>query len=267
MRYLKDKPLLYDKHVAGRNLPWYEADDLKNYNKYNKKGWNYYNSVTTLEYNFNKLGYRTCEFDNLPQDYVLVSGCSYTEGVGLHENEIWCGQVAKRLNVPIVNLAKSGTGPDIVNFNMQLFVKNKFTLPRAVIIQWPNVMRKTFGYVHAEGLHLQDRNIHSVPDISDETTHEKRDGDWFFKRWAQEDGQMEYENSLHIISTTNLWNALGVPVYNWTFQGDFEKWHDQKLCKVIKTDITERARDMAHDGPDVHKQVVDQIEDDLRCMI
>jgi len=265
MRYTKSEPLLYFPGKAGKTLQWYNGDDLENYNASNKPDWNYFGSKDKLFYEFNSLGYRTRELDTL-DDYILVFGCSYTEGTGLFENEIWCNVLGNELGIDILNLAKAGTGPDVVNLNTQLFVKNKFVKPRAVINQWPQSTRKSFAYIEREGLfkkqlRLEDRNVNNW------VAGENADSDWYFNRWLMEDGQLEYENSLHINSVTNLWNALGVPVFNWTFGGDFMTKYNKEMVSVLKLENTDRARDNAHDGPLIHKEVVEKIRDKVECMI
>ena len=272
MNYIKTKPLLYFNEVAGKTLQWYCGDDSENYTDHNKSSWKYFNTRDKLFYEFNSLGYRTRELDTL-DDYILVLGCSYTEGVGLYENEIWCNVLGKQLGIDILNLAKAGTGPDIVNFNTQLFVKNKFVKPRAVINQWPQATRKSFGYIEREGLfkkaiRLEDRNIQWDNVLNEPAdNYEMLDSQWYFNRWIAEDGQLEYENSLHINSVTNLWNALGVPVFNWTFGGDFMTKYSKEMVSVLKLENTDRARDNAHDGPLIHKEVVEKIRDKVECMI
>lgn len=272
MHYKKDKPLLYFPNLAGKTTQWYCGDIKENYTNQNKPDWHYYNTQDTLYYKFNNLGYRTKELDTL-DDYILVFGCSYTEGVGLFEDEIWCNLLGNELGIGILNLAKAGTGPDIINLNTQLFVKNKFPKPRAVINQWPQPTRKSFAYIEREGffkkqLRLEDRNIQWT-NILDEPadTYEMMDSQWYYKRWSIEEGQLEYENSLHINSVTNLWNALGVPVFNWTFSGDFETTYNKKLVSVITNKANDRARDNAHDGPLIHKEVVDQLLPKIKKII
>jgi len=280
MYYKENAPLLYFPEVAGKTTQWYHSDEKKNYLKQNNPNWHYYNTQNTLHYEFNNLGYRTREIDTLG-DYILVFGCSYTEGVGLFENEIWCNILGKKLGIDILNLSKSGTGPDIVNLNTQLFVKNKFSTPRAVINQWPQTTRKSFAYIEREGLfkkqlHLQDRNVQWAVDDGDlkpeqatqmmnelADTYEMMDSQWYFRRWAMEEGQIEYENSLHINSVTNLWNSLGVPVFNWTFDGDFNTRYNKEMIRVYKLSNSDRARDNAHDGPLIHKEVSNLIYNDM----
>lgn len=265
MHHKENVPLLYFPEVAGKTTQWYCGDEKKTYLKQNKPNWHYYNTQDTLHYEFNNLGYRTRELDTLG-DYILVFGCSYTEGVGLFENEIWCNTLGKKLGIDVLNLAKSGTGPDIINLNTQLFVKNKLPKPRAVINQWPQLTRKSFAYIESEGvLRLEDRNV-QWNNILDEPAdkYEMMDSQWYFHRWIMEEGQLEYENSLHINSVTNLWNALGVPVFNWTFDGDFDTTrYNKEMIQVYKFSNSDRARDNAHDGPLIHKEVSNLIYNDM----
>ena len=272
MFYTNYTPLLYFPEVADKTLNWYCGDDLENYNKHNKKGWDYYDSADRLKYKFNSQGYRTKELTDVKDDYMLVFGCSYTEGVGLYQEEIWCEKIAKLYDLDVINLAKAGTGPDIVALNNQLFVKNKFKLPKCVVIQWPNSTRKSFAYIENKlfpnTLRLEDRNINWV-NVLDEPadTYEMRDTQWYFNRWAVERGQYNYENLYHLHSVNNVWNSLNIPILHWTWDGDFKLKFDKDLVTKVKTKMTGRARDMAHDGPSIHDQVVEQIKDKIKCMI
>ena len=45
-----------------------------------------------------------------PEKFVLVFGCSYTEGVGMFEETLWCNILAEKYNFNVINLAKAGTG-------------------------------------------------------------------------------------------------------------------------------------------------------------
>jgi len=269
MIYSPYKPLLYFPELAGKSLHWYCGDNERSYRTYNKKGWEYYNTADDLEYNFNSLGYRTKELTALNSPYILVFGCSYTEGVGLYEEAIWCNKIAKMFNIDVINLGKAGTGPDIIAYNTQLFIKNKFVLPKCVLIQWPQSTRKSFAYVDGKELRLEDRNIQWDNVLNDKTapTYEMADSQWYFKRWVAEDGQLNYENIGHLNAVNNIWNTLNIPVLNWTFQSDFVTMFDKDMVQTVKTNMTGRARDMQHDGEDIHDQVVEQIKGKVECMI
>jgi len=49
--------------------------------------------------------------------HLVVNGCSFTYGAGLQDprNQVWPGILANRLGLPIVNLARSGTGNDTIH--------------------------------------------------------------------------------------------------------------------------------------------------------
>ena len=62
--------------------------------------------IEDFVYKFNECGYRTKNIDDLDKDFALVFGCSYTEGVGLYQKDIWCEKLCKELEIAIFNLAK-----------------------------------------------------------------------------------------------------------------------------------------------------------------
>ena len=43
--------------------------------------------------------------------------------------------------------------------------------------------------------------------------------------------------------------------------------YNKEMVTVVKLENTDRARDNAHDGPLIHKEVVDKIKDNVECMI
>jgi len=69
-----------------------------------------YGHHLSIRYRFNKFGFRCDEFDQTP--CVVALGCSFTSGVGLREEDIWCTQLARRLNLSLVNLGVAGGSMD-----------------------------------------------------------------------------------------------------------------------------------------------------------
>jgi len=211
-----------------------------------------------IHYKFNKQGYRTKDFDKVDNDFVLVFGCSYTEGVGLHDEDIWCNQLCKRIDIDCINLGKSGSGPDIQYINSLQYIKNNYPKPKLVIIQWPQTFRRSFAYLQDDEIVLQHHNVNSKV--------EKQDTAWFLKRYCGEDNSEMFMNNYISLNATNiLWNTINVPVYNWSWKGDFD-FNDPRL-NIVETVDTGRARDMMHDGADIHTQVVDKIYKDIDKML
>ena len=95
----------------------------------------------TVEFNYNSHGYRTADFNKELKDYVVISGCSLTEGHGLQLEQTWGKKLEKNLNTPVINLAKGGAGAEFVSQNLINWINSEFIEPTTVIVQWPNPYR------------------------------------------------------------------------------------------------------------------------------
>ena len=96
------------------------------------------------ELKYNSFGYRTHEFKTVADKHIVVSGCSHTEGVGLHLEQTWAKQLEKELNTQIMNIGVGGSNTDFVSQNLTLWLDHY--KPLAVIAQWPNLYRATHWY-------------------------------------------------------------------------------------------------------------------------
>lgn len=92
----------------------------------------------TIEFKYNSYGYRTHEFVNV-KTHIAVSGCSLTEGHGLHLHQTWAKKLELQTNLKVFNLAKGGSSADFVSQVLQNWVGH-YT-PNLVIAQWPNPYR------------------------------------------------------------------------------------------------------------------------------
>jgi hypothetical protein len=97
----------------------------------------------TVECNHNSYGYRTDNFNKELNNYIVISGCSLTEGHGLHLEQTWGKKLENQLNTPVVNLAKGGANAEFVSQNLINWVTSEFFKPMAIIAQWPNPYRVT----------------------------------------------------------------------------------------------------------------------------
>lgn len=107
---------------------------------------NFYHSTVfgneTVEFNYNSYGYRTHEFVDIDA-HIAVSGCSLTEGHGLHLHQTWAKQLETQTNLKVFNLAKGGSCADFVSQILQNWVGSY--KPNLIIAQWPNPYR-TLGW-------------------------------------------------------------------------------------------------------------------------
>jgi hypothetical protein len=100
-------------------------------------------SKGTVEFKYNSYGYRTNDFNKELKNYIVIAGCSLTEGHGLHLEQTWGKKLEKNLNTPVFNLAKGGANAEFVSQNLINWVNSKFNKPTTIIAQWPNPHRAT----------------------------------------------------------------------------------------------------------------------------
>jgi hypothetical protein len=94
----------------------------------------------------------------LAQPYLLVAGCSHTEGVGVDPDQNWAHYLAQSLNCNLVNLGRAGACAKFVSDTLIDYLSNTSIPPQLVVAQWPNPYRS---------MKLVDRticfyNIHSM---------------------------------------------------------------------------------------------------------
>jgi len=100
------------------------------------KDW-YYNNTEIL-YNYNNLGHRCKNFEDLDQDnYILFIGCSHTMGVGLELEKTYPYLLSKSLSCDYYNLGMGGSGIDVLLHNLIVWFGTVKQKPKLVIIQWP----------------------------------------------------------------------------------------------------------------------------------
>jgi hypothetical protein len=124
-------------------LPFTDSEERFNNNlKTQPLEWIYRSLPIT--YDYNSLGFRCKNHSELNDNYILFSGCSHTEGVGLPLETTYPYLVSKEMNMDYYNLAVGGSGPDILFKNMVLFLSLIKHKPKVVIIQWPDQSRIGF---------------------------------------------------------------------------------------------------------------------------
>jgi hypothetical protein len=249
LQWYNDKPLLCDIGRANQTLQWYSCDDKKKFLRQPKRFQKQFNY--DIEYKFNKYGHRTKDIEDLEEDFLLTFGCSYTEGIGLRTDQIWTHALKNHLNLDLYNCSKGATGMDIQYYNTTLWKTNKLPLPKLVIAQWPQKTRKMFASNDDDG-------YVGLRDMSETPTH---DGTWWGRRYIIDTGELSLNSFMWYENFNNIWESLGVPVFNWTWDADIEQEvliSPYKLS-LITPDIYDRARDYDHDGPGFHASTAEKL--------
>jgi hypothetical protein len=94
-----------------------------------------------VNYVWNTHGYRTHEFDQLADEYILTAGCSLTEGIGLHAQDRWSNLVEQQIGIQTINLGKGAANAEFVKHVITSWVHNQPIKPKFVIAQWPSTFR------------------------------------------------------------------------------------------------------------------------------
>jgi hypothetical protein len=95
-----------------------------------------------LTYKRNSLGHRSKEFSELNLDnYILCTGCSISEGIGLPVNKRYSDVLAYMLNCDMYNLGLGGSGNDVIFYNLVTWFTSVPIKPKLVVIGWTSENR------------------------------------------------------------------------------------------------------------------------------
>jgi len=246
-----------DFQITGQTVNWFSTDKPEFYQENIKNNLvpEQYQDVT-IEYTFNTQGYRTAELDTFREkEFIIAFGCSYTQGVGLHQSEIWCEQLAKLMNTQCMNLALEGTGVSTTLYQTVNYLNSGLPLPSAVFIQHSHKERRTLAWNLAYSLGHQDEHGNDVTDFGIMLKN-------YEPEYPADDGVREilveddYQSGKHIDAITYMWNGVGVPVLHWTYNMDCETNMSNNRILVLPREhllpgdwVHDIARDCTHNGP------------------
>lgn len=230
------QPNISTEYVPGDNLEMF----IKNCEKM-PEDW-YYRHVK-VNYSYNRLGFRFKQPEDIDLDnYILFTGCSHAEGIGLELEKSFPYLISNYFNMDYVNLAVSGTGIDILEYNLFTWLYKFQKKPKLVVVQYPDHSRfiaKYPGYDHLiESGSWKDNE------------HGKR-----FIVLAEELGVF---NARKFLINTNIKNNVGVPIVSINFSS--LALYDSNALTLRRID---KARDLLHAGimshTEVTKLVIDRI--------
>lgn len=225
------------------------CDTEESYLKHCKEksnNWYYYNNP--IEYKLNSFGFRCNDIEFLEDDYLLFTGCSYTEGVGLHLENTYPHLIAKKLSKTYYNLAIGGTGPDIVKHNLIMFLSYmyKIKLPKYIIIQWPDFSRLTFFNKNFKRHHINPYN--NLPNLFRELEeNELLENTNIFNRYA----------TLQFIENIGIKNVIEIGGRGNEFIAASSKKIKSQFWSAANK--FEKARDLGHPGIEPHKILSEEI--------
>lgn len=110
------------------------------------KDWYWYDKSFT--YQINDYGYRMSKDLHKVDlnNYIAFFGCSYTVGQGLPLEETFAYKIAQQANMDYVNAAIIGSSTDTVFYNFTKLISTAPTLPKIVVINWPDIARAMYWH-------------------------------------------------------------------------------------------------------------------------
>jgi hypothetical protein len=111
------------------------------------KNWRYKDLEITYDYNSN--GHRCKEIHELSDNYILVTGCSTTDGHEEKLEETYPYILANNLGMDYYNLGLKGSSANTTYYNLTMFLNKVHVKPKVIVIQWPHFNR--FALIHKGG--------------------------------------------------------------------------------------------------------------------
>lgn len=223
-----DSEELWQKHIS---------DSVTNY-RLKRHGWL---PFVEIEYRYNAHGFRDEEFDTRPCGIAL--GCSFTEGVGVREQDSWPRKLEVLMGYKVWNLGIGGVGIDTCFRAMQFWAP--LLRPRFIAMLDPpipriEICRADGGYTHLLNVGWQH---------SDATSPQ----DQFIRHWFSQDTNWIARHRCHVLAMRQ-WaqdhNILFVHLYHGPINQPDPEWQSSPLL-FSGPDRTplDLARDLGHVGP------------------
>jgi len=83
--------------------------------------------------------HRTISPDAITSDYILVCGCSQSQGESVALEKTYSSVLQKTLGIPVYNMSISGSGCDFISANIQEWCSNFPIKPKHVVVQWSHI--------------------------------------------------------------------------------------------------------------------------------
>jgi hypothetical protein len=132
-------------HTAKHNELFSGSDSEQLYKQnLQSKPNDWYYRTNEISYVRNNNGHRCKNIEDIDLDnYILIIGCSQTEGIGLKIEDTYPYLLSKKLNCDYYNLGICATGIDVLNYNLVTWFAKIKKPPKLLVVQWPNQVRMT----------------------------------------------------------------------------------------------------------------------------
>lgn len=242
--------IIYDNGFIGQSYnncvtDFTHGDTEEMFLKNSKKqpdDWYYHKNKITYQYNSN--GHRCKEIQELDFDnYVLFTGCSHTEGIGLQLETSYPYILSKELGCDYYNLALSASGVDVLEYNLLTWFLKYNKKPKFVFIQWPD---------HSRFVSLYPGYKNLLPNGSWCSTEEER-------KFFVSGESTGFFNARKYVSINLIKTIVDVPTITVNLMS--LSLYDNKSLSWKKQDY---ARDLSHFGIKSHISLKDALLENIK---
>lgn len=206
--------------------------------------WYYRNQ--SIEYSYNENGHRSKSIKDIDFDnYILFTGCSHTEGIGIELSKTYAYLLANSLEKDYYNLAVGGTGIDVIEYNLLYWFTKYKKKPKFVVVQWPD---------HSRFLSLYPGYESFIPN-----------GSWVtddnHKKFVVASEISGFFNARKHISYRLIKNVIDVPIIG-VYLGSLSLY-DSLGIPIRRMD---HARDLQHSGIKTNNDVANRLLDHIHTL-
>jgi hypothetical protein len=204
----------------------------------------WYYRTNKISYVRNSNGHRCKEITDIDLDnYILYTGCSHTEGIGLKLEDTYPYLLSQKLKCDYYNLSIGGTGIDAVNYNLLMWFAKIKKPPKLLILQWPHHTRATTKFFENPHKLIPEPwynyGIWSTKDTNNK--NHKNIGNFLM---SGED--IGFFKSLRILTKTLAYNMATCPIFELSTAYDLLNEGEYQLKQIDK------ARDISPAMPRGH---------------
>jgi hypothetical protein len=190
----------------------------------------WYYRTNKISYVRNSNGHRCKEITDIDLDnYILYTGCSHTEGIGLKLEDTYPYLLSQKLKCDYYNLSIGGTGIDAVNYNLSMWFAKIKKPPKLLILQWPNVTRAITKYFENPNNLIPDPWHNCGAWLVDDTNNKMHKEVGNFLMSGDDIG---FFKSLRILTKTLAYNMVTCPILELSTGYDLHNEGEYKLKHV-----------------------------------
>lgn len=210
-------------------------------------GWRY--RFESVEYSYGPQGFRCIDINEIDwQNSVVMLGCSTTFGDGVDDNHTVTRRLQELIGIPVINLGICGAGPVVMRWLVQMILLQDH-LPKHWILAWPTLNRTAL---------FLDTQMH--PLVIGPWVKTGPVESWqmdFYANWIRHNNS-ENQSMMEIQNTRLMLKLISASVTEITWSSETAS---RIGCKQILP--IDRARDLAHPGPDTMMQAAHWLNDQI----